>query len=116
QLASAVIEGRVLNSAKGEYVGNARLTVEGTLLETFTQADGTYRLTNVPSGSATVKAFFTGFPVHSRSVTVTAGQTARHDIDFAVGMKGIDPARDAEIVRLSEFLVSTTRDMDGAAI
>src|SRR6185295_13226314 len=62
QPAPGVIEGRVLNSAKGEYVGNARLTVEGTLLETFTQSDGSYRLTNVPAGTVAVKAFFTGLP------------------------------------------------------
>src|SRR6185295_11606817 len=56
QPALGIIEGRVLNSAKGEYVGNARLTVESTMLETFTQSDGSYRLTNVPAGTVTVKA------------------------------------------------------------
>src|SRR5688572_22173485 len=72
---AGVIEGRVLNSAKGEYVGNARLTVEGTLLETFTQSDGSYRLTNVPAGTATVKTFFTGLPAKTISVRVAAGMT-----------------------------------------
>jgi len=34
------IEGRVINATNGEYVERARLTVEGTSLETFTDAGG----------------------------------------------------------------------------
>src|SRR6185503_5589023 len=78
-------------------------------------SDGSYRLTNVPVGTATVKAFFTGSPVHTQTVSITSGQVARHDIDLA-SMKSADSARNAEVVRLSDFLVSTTREMDGAAI
>ena len=50
QSTTGTIEGQVSNSARGENVERARVTVEGTLLETFTQDDGSYRLTNVPVG------------------------------------------------------------------
>ena len=53
------IEGRVQNPATGEYVESVRITVEGTALETFTDAAGQFRLTNVPPGNATVRAFHT---------------------------------------------------------
>ena len=103
------IEGRVLNSAKGEYIGNARVTVEGTRLEAFTQSDGSYRLTNVPAGNASVRAFFTGMPLQTTSVRVAGGQVVQVDIDLA-------GANSDTVVKLSQFVVSTTRDMDGAAI
>src|SRR5688500_120464 len=82
QTAVGTIEGQISNSARGEHVERARVTVDGTLLETFTPPDGSYRLTNVPAGSAVVRTFFTGFPAHVQTVVVTAGQTARHDVDL----------------------------------
>src|SRR5687767_2898442 len=115
QTAVGTIEGQISNSARGEHVERARVTVDGTLLETFTQPDGSYRLSNVPAGSAVVRTFFTGFPTHVQTVAVTAGQTARHDVDLGTAVKTAGTARDAEIVKLSEFLVSTSREMDAAA-
>ena len=67
------------------------MTVEGTLLETFTRDDASYRLGNVPAGSAIVKTFFTGFPVHTQSLPVAPGQIRRHDVDLAATMKSGDP-------------------------
>jgi len=107
QSTTGTIEGHVSNSARAENVERARVTVEGTLLETFTQDDGSYRLTNVPVGTATVRTFFTGFPVHTQVVSIGAGQVTRHDVDLAATLKGADPGRGTEIVKLSEFLVST---------
>ena len=49
-LSSGTIEGRVLNTRNGEYLENARVTVDGTGLEAFTDSSGQYRLTNVPAG------------------------------------------------------------------
>ena len=100
------IEGRVSNPASGENLERVRITVEGTSLETFTDASGYYRLTNVPSGVARVKAFYTGLSAQTNDVRVGAGETVQHDIALAVD----------SVVRLSEFQVSTSRDMDGAAI
>ncbi|MBL9186846.1 MAG: carboxypeptidase regulatory-like domain-containing protein [Opitutaceae bacterium] len=110
--ATGTIEGRVVNSRTGEYVESARLRVEGTALETFTDSTGTYRLTQVPAGSARVTAFFTGLPSLTSTVTVTAGGVAQHDIALSSA-----PARpDGSIVKLDEFRVATSREMDGAAL
>ena len=51
QPAAGTIEGRVLNTRNGEYLEKARVTVEGTRFETFTDATGVYRLNNVPAGT-----------------------------------------------------------------
>ncbi len=101
------IEGRVSNPANGEYLERARVTVEGTSLETFTDSAGFYRLINVPPGTAKVSVFYTGFGVRREEVRVGAGETAHHDI--AMG------AND-DVVRLSKFTVSTSREMTAAAI
>ncbi|MEY4087849.1 MAG: hypothetical protein RJB55_120, partial [Verrucomicrobiota bacterium] len=80
--APGTIEGRVFDSVRGEYLEKARVSVEGTRLETLTDATGQYRLANVPAGTAQVKVFFTGLPVQNASVAVAAGQTAQRDFTF----------------------------------
>jgi iron complex outermembrane receptor protein len=106
---NGIIQGRVSNPASGEFLERVQITVEGTSLETFTDTSGYYRLTNVPPGAVKVKAFYTGLGAHAQEVRVAAGQTAQHDITLST-------ATDGTIVKLSEFLVSTKRDMDAAAI
>src|SRR5262245_20659658 len=78
---TGTIEGRV-SSASGSYFENARISVEGAGLETFTDAAGFYRLTNVPAGTAQVRAFFTGAETETISVTVSPGQTVQRDIQL----------------------------------
>ncbi len=119
---TGTIEGRVFDPARGEYLEQARLTVEGTGLEAFTDSSGQYRLDGVPAGAARVRVFFTGLAAQTTSVAVTAGQTARHDITMAAPASKLSPttatpSRDPnEPVKLTEFVVGTSREMDGAAI
>ena len=63
--ATGTIEGRVSNSRNAEYLEKARISVVGAGLETLTDTGGHYRITNVPAGTATVKAFFTGLEVQT---------------------------------------------------
>lgn len=114
QAASGVgtIQGRVVNARSGEYLANARLTIEGTVLETFTDADGFYRLSNVPAGEARVTAFYTGLPAVVRPVRVAAGETAQHDVSLGAA----EEKPGSTVVKLDEFLVSTSREMDAAAL
>jgi len=110
-IGGGTIEGRVLSSRSDEYLANARVTVAGTALETFTDSDGNYRLTNVPAGAARVTTFFTGMPTQTTSVVVTAGQTVRNDVTLgaAAGPAGA-------VVTLDAFRVETSREMDAAAL
>src|SRR5688500_18596979 len=100
--ATGTIEGRVVNLRSGDYVERARITVEGTTLEAFTDTGGRYRLTQVPPGVATIKAFFTGFEVETATVPVAAGTIARHDFELG-----------GSIVKLADFVVATSKEMDG---
>ena len=111
--ATGTIEGRVLNSRSGAIAENARVSVEQTTLVVFTDADGNYRITDVPAGPARVRVFYTGFAPQFETVTVVAGQTAQRDITLA----DIGPAAaSGSVVKLDAFGVSESREMEGAAI
>ena len=112
--ATGTIEGRVFNPSNGEYLEKARLTVEGTGLEAFTDSGGNYRLSNVPAGEVKVRAFFTGQVVQTTAVRVSPGQTVQHDINLA-GFQSRPETTDGT-VKLSKFVVGASKEMDGAAI
>ena len=112
-VAAGTVEGRVVNARTGEYLAGARITIEGRALETFTDADGFYRLTNVPAGSARVTVFYTGVAPLTDAVNVGAGQTVQHDVTLGAA-GGSKPG--GEVVKLDEFRVSTSREMEAAAL
>src|SRR5204863_152026 len=115
--ARATIEGRVSKLPTGEFLERARLTVDGTTLETFTDADGQYRLTNVPAGTVQVKAFFTGLSLKTETLSVAAGQTLQHDIALAgAGTRETDTRVDGAAIKLDRFVVEASREMSGAAL
>ncbi len=108
------IEGRVLNAASASYVDGARVTVEGTALETFTDDDGSYRLDGVPAGDARIHLFYTGTAPHVATVRVAAGQTSTHDVSLAAADAPTMPA--AGPIKLDRFVVGESKEMAGAAI
>ncbi len=107
------IEGRVFNPTTGDYVENARISIEGSTLETFTDALGQYRLINVPAGSARVNVFRTGVPLQTVPVAIAAGRTVQQDFNLTAPLTtgGADST-----VKLDRFVVATSREMDAAAI
>src|SRR5688500_18844134 len=48
--ATGSISGRVQNEATGQYLNNARVTIKGTDLSTFTDETGMFRIGGVPAG------------------------------------------------------------------
>ncbi|HRP06667.1 MAG TPA: carboxypeptidase regulatory-like domain-containing protein, partial [Opitutaceae bacterium] len=107
------ISGRVLNSSNGEYVELARVTVDGTLLETYTDASGSYHLVNVPQGTVTVRVFHTGSADQTAKVGVTPGQLSEQDFTLTARAPRTG---DGGVVKLGEFVVASTRQMDMAAM
>ena len=63
---TGIVEGRVSNPATGEFFERARITVEGTSLEAFTDTSGFYRFASVPVGAAIA---FTGATPSSAAAT-----------------------------------------------
>lgn len=102
---TGTIEGRVINIRSGEYTERARVSIEGTSLETFTDSAGRYRISNVPASTVTVNVFFTGLDVKSETVAVPSGATVQRDFSLS-----------SEVVKLADFVVSSSKEMAGAAI
>ena len=110
QAVTGAVAGRVFNTASGQYLEKARLTIVGTNRETFTDSEGNFRFVNLPAGTIKVTAFFTGLMPQTEVVVIAAGQTVQHDITFTPSSKT------SEVVRLSKFLVEASREMTGAAL
>ena len=111
--AVGTIEGRVLNPATGEYLEFARISVEGTLLETLTDAAGQYRVNNIPAGPARLRVFRTGLSSQTSTVDVAAGGVVQLNFELRA-QEGTRPSDST--VRLDKFVVGTSKEMDGAAI
>jgi iron complex outermembrane recepter protein len=114
QTAAGTIEGRVSNPSTGGIFERAHLTVDGSPLETFTDADGYFRL-SVPAGTVQLKVFFSGFPSATATVTVGAGQTVQRDFQLTPGAAA-PAATDGTTVKLDEFVVAASREMSAAAL
>lgn len=107
QVQSGVIEGRVLNPATGDYLLNARVSVDGVDREALTDSTGFFRLTGVPAGAVTLRVIYPGFEVITRQVEVGADLTARQDFEL-----GRVAGREREAVLLDAYSVEATREMD----
>lgn len=104
---TGTIEGRISNSAAGNYLKQVRVTAEGTAFETFSDEAGEFRLTGVPAGEVTLRASVAGLGQQTARVAVTAGRVVRRDFDFSDAggrATATDAARDAAIL-LDTFTV-----------
>jgi iron complex outermembrane receptor protein len=111
---TGVIQGRVFNPVTKEYVRNAEVQVQGTNIVAVSEDDGSYRLSNVPPGAATVTLNYTGYKADPASVNVTAGQVATRDFEI---VSIVAPAAKAEgPLQLQAFTVSTEREGNSKAI
>ncbi|MBI5768697.1 MAG: TonB-dependent receptor [Verrucomicrobia bacterium] len=112
--APGTIEGRVLNTTNGAYLENARVSIEGTTFQTFTNSYGEYRLTGVAPGSVTLQVFFTGLTPQTATLAVAAGRTSTRD--FSLTQLGIAPKPEGDPVQLDAFVVAAVKETNAAAI
>jgi len=112
---SGAIEGRVFDAGRGEYLENALVSLEGSALETLTDATGTYRLAPVAAGPARLRVFYTGLGLLTAAVEVPAEGLLRRDFTFAAPAAAGRTAA-GEIVTLGAFQVSSSREMEGSAL
>ena len=81
---TGIVSGVVTDAESGEPGIGVNVMVKGTLLGTFTDADGTYVITRVPPGNHTLVLTSVGFEPLEKSITVIAGQELREDIKLSV--------------------------------
>jgi iron complex outermembrane receptor protein len=107
------VTGRVQNEATAQYLNNARVTVKGTNLEAFTDETGTFRLSSVPAGAATIEAFYSGLDPLQVVVNVTAGQLVERDINLTNKALYGDKTG---IVKLDPFVASMSKLTEGESL
>jgi iron complex outermembrane recepter protein len=112
---TGIIEGRVLNATTGNYLNNARVTILGTAIETFTNSFGEYRLIDVPAGAVTVRATFTGLAAQTSSVAVGSGQRVTRDFNL-VRDDGRFAGIDEPAILLDPLVIAAAREMSGSEI
>jgi TonB-dependent receptor len=110
--AGGSISGRVQNAGNGKYLNNARITIEGTNREAFTNDFGEFRLNDVPAGDVKVRAFYTGLDSEVATVAVTGGQAA--ELNFNLSSK--ERYGEEKPLTLDTFKVTTNREFEGRAI
>jgi iron complex outermembrane recepter protein len=106
------VEGRVLNVGNNRYLSNAKVTVEGTTIETYTNDFGDYRLNNVPAGEARIKASYTGLDEETLVVNVAAGGAAKLNFELTSRARY---GEDKTLV-LDTFVVESQREYEGDAL
>lgn len=79
---SGTVTGRLTDAATQLSLGGARITVEGTAIETFSASNGNFALTNVPAGEQTLVISYIGYPAVRQGVSVVSGEVASADIAF----------------------------------
>ncbi|HEY0945750.1 MAG TPA: TonB-dependent receptor [Opitutaceae bacterium] len=101
------IQGRVFNAGTGKYLNNARVAVEGTSIQTFTNEYGEFRLYNVPAGEVRLRVFYTGLTPQTVPLTLPAGETLAQDVSIGAA---------EDTVTLDTFTVAAGRETNIAAI
>ncbi len=111
---AGVITGRVFNPNTGEYVRNAQIRVEGTNQTAVSEGGGEFRLTDIPSGRATLVVTYTGYRTATATVNVGAGTLVTQDFSLVSAMEG--NGIKGETIKLGQFVVSTEREGSAKAI
>ena len=109
-----VIQGRVQNATNGLYLKSARIIVEGTTLEAFTNEYGDYSLPDVPAGAVTLQVFYTGLEQQTVTVNVQAGQTVQQDFRLA-SARFTQEVKD-NVIQLDQYVVAAARETNASAI
>ena len=107
QTGGGTIEGTVLGISNGAYLNNARVAVEGTRLETLTNANGQYRLLNVPAGPVQLRVTYAGLETGTARVTITAAAAVRQDFELAIP-RSQTTLDERSVVKLESFVVEST--------
>ena len=88
--ATGTIRGTVTESAARQPIVGVQISIPGTRLGGLTDAQGVFRIANVPAGETRVRVESIGYRAVEQTVTVTAGQTAVLDVSLQQSAIGLD--------------------------
>jgi iron complex outermembrane receptor protein len=102
---NGTITGRVSSAATGAYLEGVEVSVVGQPAITLTARDGTFLLSALPPGAHSVRVYYTGLEMTTKTVTVSAGQAAELNI-----------ALTSVVQMLETFTVSSSREGEAASV
>ncbi len=102
---TGTITGRISNVATGAYLEGAEVRVSELSLLTLTARDGSFAFATMPAGAHTLRIYYTGLEVTTKSVMVDAGKTS----DIAVALTTVAQVMEA-------FTVASSREGQAASI
>jgi len=112
--ATGSVDGRVLDVDNGSYLDNARVQVEGTHQQVFTNKFGEFRLTGVPAGTVTLDVFYTGLTARKITVEVKAGEPTHRDVNLTAQSQEGHNADD--LIELSGMTIGAERETNQNSI
>lgn len=110
QAATGTVVGRVANSATGTAISNAQVAIVGTNRFVVTDESGQYYLPGIPAGSVTLHVSAASLDAQDISVTVAGNQMVTQNVGLT------SKALYGDTVKLDQFVVSSTRETNSAAI
>jgi TonB-dependent receptor len=113
ELGSGSITGRIQNVVTGQYLANARVSIQGTGLTALTDEDGVYHLHDVPAGDVVLEVFYTGLDPRQIQLAVAPGKALEQD----VALTNVKRYGESEqLIKMGEFVVTTAKEVEGAAL
>jgi iron complex outermembrane recepter protein len=103
--ATGSVRGVVSHAATGSLLEGAEVAIPALGMRTLTSRDGTFTFPNVPSGSQTLRTFYTGVESQTTSVDVRPGDTANVRVTLGEAVQQLDA-----------FVVASTRHGEAASI
>jgi len=105
----------VLDIDNGSYLESARVQVEGTSIQVFTNKFGEFRLTDVPAGAVTLDVFYTGLNPRRINLEVKPGEPSHRDINLSAQPEEAGHTPD-DIIQLSAVTVAAERETNQSSI
>ncbi len=94
-----------MNQNTRRYLERATVQVQGTSLQTLTEADGSFRLGGVPAGTHTLVVTYSGLDPATQTVTVSEGRPTQVEVGLT-----------SDVYTMGEFVVSSTVEGSAFAI
>jgi iron complex outermembrane receptor protein len=107
------IQGRVQNSASGDYLNNARVQLLGTNQVVFSDETGSFRVADFGAGDVKLRVSYTGMDSQELAVRVEPGTTTQVEVSLTSRTRY---ALDSGTVKLGKFTVAATREMDAESL
>lgn len=105
----ASVAGVVTHAQSGDRLANARVSIEGSGGETFTDAGGRFRLEGVKPGPVTVTVFYTGLKPEQRQLLLNPGEAVEQEFRLAPPGATLDSKSEERVV-LDTYVVATARE------